>query len=626
MISHGTPETGETITCLNGNLVGTSNNGTQTSTVENQEPMANIGSNAKDILAQRFFKKNQFMRRGSLGSIKQIKLANNSESSSSATKRGREDDDDSASDSHDKDFQETLAKLVKTSKSLMQLLKNTPNTKGEIKTAAKYIDQLVSVLEAKNIESRECQRANKMRMIKKDTRDVAVQTNLEEENDSGEMSKIYDKIQNGKTFEEIADRLDKEWPEEIFRTTTEVADSSINDSIEGDLAIIIDPKNKERDKLVERLKIKYPGLDDIINDSDGNVEYIISTIKTVTNRRENNETKALYLIPYNIDKDGMNDIQEMYKQFIELRNVAKIYSTKRMVVAMAEGIDRLYTRKLLEYVFRKTDIKVEILVPKEALKFSSKSRKREPIERLTIKSGEKSYADLLKTIKKNVDIDKIGVNVKNIRKTTQGDLLLEVSGGNGKANSLKDAIKDKVKNIEVKMRKQEKVFHILGIDAATSIEEVEEALTNAIEPIKEDQPKVLSLRPNRGGGKSATVSARKDVATDLIRRGRIRIGWLNCKIQERVFIIRCFKCLEFGHKMNECKGEDRGEICWNCGKNDHKLKECRNEPYCLHCKCDGHRADQTKCPRFRELLREKSALQRQNMGSRRHGSVSGALH
>lgn len=48
-----------------------------------------------------------------------------------------------------------------------------------------------------------------------------------------------------------------------------------------------------------------------------------------------------------------------------------------------------------------------------------------------IEAGGKSYADLLKTLKQEVDVGKLKVAVTRMKKTTNGKLQLRVDEGNG---------------------------------------------------------------------------------------------------------------------------------------------------------------------------------------------------
>lgn len=67
----------------------------------------------------------------------------------------------------------------------------------------------------------------------------------------------------------------------------------------------------------------------------------------------------------------------------------------------------------------------------------------------------------------------------------------------------------------------------------------------------------------------------------ILKNEKINIGWDRCKVFEHIFINRCFKCLGFNHKSNECT---KMKACLKCAGN-HELKECNSEvEICVNCK------------------------------------------
>lgn len=236
---------------------------------------------------------------------------------------------------------------------------------------------------------------------------------------------------------------------------------------------------------------------------------------------------------------------------------------------------------------------------------------------VTVKAQEgKTYADLLKKVKEQVDIKEIGVTIKNARKSGKGDLLLTVEGGNDKATILQQAIKTKMKDVEVNKRRTANTIYISGIDATTTEDEIVGALT-ATSKVQCDQVKVVSLRTGRNEECTAVVELPKDIAADMIGKGKIEIGWSICRVRERIFIARCFKCLDFGHKTRDCSSQvNRTDECLNCGKMGHKAKECKSPAYCTTCNKTGHRADQTRCPVFSGLVNDARRSRRQKAANK----------
>lgn len=230
------------------------------------------------------------------------------------------------------------------------------------------------------------------------------------------------------------------------------------------------------------------------------------------------------------------------------------------------------------------------------------NNRRPTIEKVIVKSGDTKYADLLKTVKEKVDLTRVGVQVKSIRKTRKGDLLLEVKGDRQDAGALKEAIHKTVDN-KVSLINKETTIHVLDIGAALTKDEVESAIKMSVGNREAQSIRIKSMRPSRDGNQIATVQTSRVARNVLLKLGRVKIGWVGCRIRERVEVTRCFKCLEFGHRRKDCKGQDRSDFCLNCNQTGHTAKDCASESFCPVCQKTGHRADSTKCLKFRELLR-----------------------
>lgn len=148
-------------------------------------------------------------------------------------------------------------------------------------------------------------------------------------------------------------------------------------------------------------------------------------------------------------------------------------------------------------------------------------------------------------------------------------------------------------------------MHISDIDGATTDEDLIEAIMTVTGTNDREVVKIRSMRTNRNGGQVAIVAARKDIAEKLLRADRIRVGLINCRTREWVHLVRCFRCLQYGHQQSECKEEDNADACRKCGEKGHKEKGCEKESYCFTCKTRGHRNSEMKCPHFKTLLKDK---------------------
>lgn len=90
-----------------------------------------------------------------------------------------------------------------------------------------------------------------------------------------------------------------------------------------------------------------------------------------------------------------------------------------------------------------------------------------------------TYADILKNIKRNININELGIEETRIRRTMAGSLLIQVTGESSqeKADKLAEKMRDVVGSearIARPIRKAE--IKISGLDEGTTPEEVVEAI------------------------------------------------------------------------------------------------------------------------------------------------------
>ncbi|KAK9674841.1 hypothetical protein QE152_g40816, partial [Popillia japonica] len=267
----------------------------------------------------------------------------------------------------------------------------------------------------------------------------------------------------------------------------------------------------------------------------------------------------------NIAKDGFNDIEEVYKVFRSPKDIYQHHlSGKLNIICLWKGADSCHINNA------------------NAKQPARGVHKQGTTQKLVVRSGTTKYADLLKTVKDKVDLDRVGVHVKTIRKTRHGDLMLEVSGDREKSGALKAIISKKVEN-KISLINNEITIHVLDINGVYT--------------------KVKSIRPTRGGDQIATVQASRVAGHALLNAGRIKIGWVGCRVRERVEVTRCYRCLEFGHLKKECKGQHRSNHCLSCNQLGHQPKHCVGAQFCPTCQSEGHRADSTQG----ELLSQQKA-------------------
>lgn len=191
--------------------------------------------------------------------------------------------------------------------------------------------------------------------------------------------------------------------------------------------------------------------------------------------------------------------------------------------------------------------------------------------------AEKTYAQILRTLKEKMNPEASGAAVRSVRKTKSGAVLLELNKGTADNETFRSSIQDAIGDAgQVKNLVSTTTIEIWDLDCLATKEDVQNALVKETGCTADF--KVHVFGPNSREQKMALATANAQTASLLLEKGRIKIGWTNCRIRQRVTVTRCHRCLSYGHVKANCNGKDRSAACWKCGKDGHKAKECRSRP------------------------------------------------
>lgn len=232
-------------------------------------------------------------------------------------------------------------------------------------------------------------------------------------------------------------------------------------------------------------------------------------------------------------------------------------------------------------------------------------------------NDQQSYAAILKKVREDPELKELGENLVRTRRTQQGDMLFELKKDpevkssayrEQFAKSLGDLVGD---GGNVKALCQEATIECRYLDEITTVEELGRELKTQCELGEE----VLTIRLSKGyqGTQTAMIRLPVSAASKLLEKGKVRVGCSVCPLRiaaravrsDSKRVLRCFRCMGFGHMSANCKGPDRSEQCRKCGEKGHIAKDCSQTPKCMLCTPEEGNAHTTggyKCPAYKKAI------------------------
>ena len=230
-------------------------------------------------------------------------------------------------------------------------------------------------------------------------------------------------------------------------------------------------------------------------------------------------------------------------------------------------------------------------------------------EAIIIKPNEgKTYAEVLTKIRLNAGTDQL--NIKSVRRTKNGAVLMELIKDSNNTGALCQRIKEVVgQEGAVKNLIPRQTLEIKDLDSLTTKEEVEDAFKRELNGLA-GGIRINLTKANSREQKMAFVEIDERSALELIKVGKIRVGFVIARFGTKINVQRCYRCLGYGHIAKDCEGPERKDACYKCGETSHKAGNCSAEARCFLCAESKVEANRLRhipgsggCEVFREALK-----------------------
>lgn len=417
------------------------------------------------------------------------------------------------------------------------------------------------------------------------------------------------------------------------------------DEIRKDNAMImdkIDQMVRNMEERENRMETGVRGIERIerrIGEQEGEMEEIKEIVRKEVQK---NMQEVMGKILKGKEKEKDEEKRIMLERIREIESAQSIQS--RILGEIKENMDRVYTgvskvyRGEQEREVRMEERHREILERCGEGKRGKEIRDTTEGSEMETEGGEESYA---RAVKKRVrrKIEKKSRKGVRITKEEQGreiggeivrrELMgnidpikkgWEVVGFRRGRNAVfvdvmkKEQIKGIIEDTDLKekgfrVEEQRKLLPwviIIGVPEEIGKEELGKRIEETIGRTKEElegQLRVRVWRDARSGKRNVILEVNPETRRDLLRVGRIRVGWVSCRIEDYTSVQQCAKCFGFGHRAIVCRGP---VCCLVCGKSGHFSSTCNEreeDRACVNCGGKDHGSRSKECPVYKAAVK-----------------------
>lgn len=180
-----------------------------------------------------------------------------------------------------------------------------------------------------------------------------------------------------------------------------------------------------------------------------------------------------------------------------------------------------------------------------------------------------THKETEETIKRQVDVMKLGVGVSRITQGAKGSVTLSMNRKEDQ-ETLRKELKNnlgKEYTVQVPQLKRPKI-KIIGIEEELNKWKEDDillkiGLQNKLEINRTDFGIKIIKVMQKSGKEGTTMIMEVDPLTHkgIVEKGKLLVGWKICKVYDFVSIVRCFKYYGLGHFAKDCRNETGCRKC-----------------------------------------------------------------
>lgn len=415
-----------------------------------------------------------------------------------------------------------------------------------------------------------------------------------------ELSKI-------KRAEDVAKLVSLNWDKSCFRKTKTTVKSI--QSLAPTRLVVASADNAKDQDVIRKLAAQYPALHEKFNNQPANRPIQIRLSEEIEIEEENSTPKTTptqrRLVLIKTGSTSVADIAKALQTGINKLNITtEKEGTEKITLHITHAVDVTTALKLAECCLTVAGAAAEAELCAKGRK-AKRNDDNDAETYVIINEEGKSYAEIVKAMKSQIDPAKQEVKIQNVSKTKDGHPAVRIRDGNAEARLRLQKDINEATGSTVEVRKAPRTQIIIhDLEETNTAEEI----LQRVREETEEPGEILVREPkeSKSGAWTSTVTISKKSAQWLIKNRRIRIGWNSCRVTQKIYVPFCSNCATAGHTNHQCKEtKSDGKRCYRCTNEGHEAAQCDQEATCNTCKVTGHQGISMDCPVYNKFMTEK---------------------